>query len=83
MRKKFLTIAVSTLLIGIAPALAQEEPAATPAPSAEQAPTTPDSPKKAEPAAHPKRVRHYGHIWPWNWVWYHWRYALYHHHHRM
>jgi hypothetical protein len=82
MRKKVLTIVALIVFMGAVPALAQEEPS-TPAPSTEQQPAQTDATKKAEPAAHPKRIRHHRHIWPWNWVWYRWRYMLHHRHHRM
>jgi hypothetical protein len=91
MRKRFLTIAALTVFMATAPALAQEEPSATPAPSTEQqAPAEnkeapKDATRKAEPAAHPRRVSHYRYglyAWPWTWVWYHLRYPFYYHHHR-
>ena len=93
MRKTFLPIAALTLLIAITPALAQEAPSTSPAPSTEQpAPAETDANKeapkdasrKAEPA-HARRITHhrYGwYVWPWTWVWYQLRYPFYHHHHR-
>jgi hypothetical protein len=93
MRKTLLTIAALTLFVGMAPALAQEGPSPTPSterpaagslqqPAAKSDATRTDATKKAEPAARPRRIRHYryGWYWPWDWAWYHWRYAFRHHH---
>jgi hypothetical protein len=89
MLKKILAVAVLTVFMGSAPTFAQEQPSTSPAPEAEQPPaakTDTTTTKKAEPAAHPRRVRHYGYdryYWPWDWVWYQWRRELrYLQHHR-
>jgi hypothetical protein len=61
--------------IGMAPALAQEPPATTPAPETEQAPAaktdTATETKKPEPAAYPHTVHHTQvgrYVWPWDWA---------------
>jgi hypothetical protein len=88
MLKKILAAAALAMLIAMAPTFAQEQPATTPAPEAEQpGAATPDTTKKPEPAAHPRRVHHYQysrHYWPWDWAWYQLRRELrYLQHHRI
>jgi hypothetical protein len=90
MRKNILAAAALTVLIGTAPALAQEQPTATPAPEAAQPAAktdTADATKKAEPAARPRRIHHLQYSrynWPWDWAWYQWRRELHYlQHHRI
>jgi hypothetical protein len=92
MLKTIVAATALTVLIAMTPALAQEQPATTPAPEAEQAPvaktdTATAETKKPEPAAHPRRAHHtqfsrYG--WPWDWAWYQLRREIrYLQHHRV
>jgi hypothetical protein len=93
MRRTFLTIAASIMIIGMTPTLAQQPPATTPPAQTDQqaAPqtdtSTPETTRKVRtPAAHHRFVRHYWYqwsAWPWNWHWNwgHWRYHRYHRHH--
>jgi len=93
MLKTILAATALTVLIGTAPTLAQEQPAATPAPETEQAPpaktdtATAETTKKPEPAAHPHRVHHTQlgrYYWPWDWAFYQLRRELrYLQHHKV
>lgn len=98
MLKNILTVSALTVFIGIASALAQEQPATTPAPEADQPPaaktdttktdttkTDPDksdTTKKSAPAPHHRRVLYRRYGWHWNWFWYRLRYDLRHFGHR-
>jgi len=82
MLKKILTVSALTVLMGMAPALAQEPPATTPAPEAEQPAAKPDTAKKSAPTPHHRRVLYRRHEWPWTWAWYRLRYDLRHLGHR-
>jgi hypothetical protein len=88
MLKRILTVSALTVFLGIAPALAQDEPATTPAPEAEQPPaaktdaTKPDTARKSAPAPHHRRVLYRRYEWPWTWVWYRLRYDFRHLRHR-
>jgi hypothetical protein len=91
MLKNILAASALTVLIGMAPTFAQEQPSTTPAPEAEQpaakTDTTTADTKKAEPAAHPRRAHHSQYnryYWPWDWAWYQWRRELHYlQHHRV
>jgi hypothetical protein len=92
MLKTIVAATAVTVLIGMTPALAQEQPTTTPTPEAEQAPTAKTDPataetKKPESAAHPRPIHHpqfSRHVWPWDWAWYQLRRELrYLQHHRV
>jgi hypothetical protein len=88
MLKKILTVSALTVFMGMAPALAQEPPATTPAPEAEQSPAAktdtakPETAKKPASAPHHRRVLYRRYEWPWTWVWYRLRYDFRHFGHR-
>ena len=83
MLRKILTVSVLTVFMGIAPALAQEQPAETPAPEAEQPPPAKaDTAKKSTPAPRHRRVTYRRYEWPWTWAWYRLQYDLHHIGHR-
>jgi hypothetical protein len=88
MLKKILTVSALTVFMGMASALAQEQPPATPAPEAEQPPAAktdtakPDTAKKSAPAPHHRWVLYRRYEWPWTWVWYRLRYDFRHFGHR-
>jgi hypothetical protein len=86
--KRILTVSALTVFLGIAPALAQEEPATPPAPEAEQPPaaktdtTKTDTARKSAPAPHHRRVLYRRYGWHWTWFWYRLRYDFRHFGHR-
>jgi hypothetical protein len=88
MLKRILAVSALTVFLGIAPALAQEEPATTPAPEAEQAPaaktdaTKTDTAKKTATTPRHRRVLYRRYAWPWTWVWFRLRYDFRHFRHR-
>ena len=93
MLKKLLTVSALTVFMGMASALAQEQPATTPAPEAEQPPAAKtdapktdtantDTAKKSAPAPHHRRVVYRRYEWPWTWVWYRLQYDFRHLGHR-
>ena len=93
MLTRILTVSALTVFLGIAPALAQEAPATTPAPEAEPAPAAKtdatktdtaktDTAKKSAAAPRHRRVLYHRYAWPWTWVWYRLRYDFRHYRHR-